>query len=83
LSTPNLTFSTAGVPRAQRLSALREAVSEQFLDLYVAPLAHGTGADLDAFISIRELDGVRIARFGGSPLAAARTPAHVDLADQS
>jgi len=79
----SLTFSTAEIPRARRLSWLREAVSKQFLELYVAPLPRGRGNDLEAFMSIRELAGVRIARFCGSPLAATRTPAHVDLADQS
>jgi AraC-like DNA-binding protein len=77
----NLTFATSEVPRAQRLSSLREAVSRQFLDLYLIPLAHDAGWDFDAFISIRELGGVRIARFGGSPVAAARTPAHIDMSD--
>jgi len=77
----NLTFATSEVPRAQRLSSLREAVSRQFLDLYLVPLAHDAGFDFDAFISIRELGGVRIARFGGSPVAAARTPAHIDMSD--
>jgi AraC-like DNA-binding protein len=78
----NLTFATAEVPRPQRLSSLREAVSRQFLDLYLVPLAHDARRDLDGFISIRELGGVRIARFGGSPVAAARTSAHIDLSDQ-
>jgi AraC-like DNA-binding protein len=78
----NLTFATSEVPRAQRLSSLREAVSRQFLDLHLVPLAHDAGRDFDAFISIRELGGVRIARFGGSPVAAVRTSAHIDLSDQ-
>lgn len=78
----NLTFATAEVSRAQRLSSLRAAVSQQFLDLYLVPLAHDAGRDLDAFISIRELGGVRIARFGGSPVAAARTAVHIDLSDR-
>jgi AraC-like DNA-binding protein len=80
-STVNLTFATAEVPRAQRLSSLRETVSRQFLDLHLIPLAHDAGWDFDAFISIRELAGVRIAQFGGSPVAAARTPAHIDMSD--
>jgi AraC-like DNA-binding protein len=79
----NLTFSTAGVPRAQRLSLLREVVSRQFLNLHLAPLNHDAGRDLDGFMSIRELGGVRIARFSGSPLAAARMPTHINLSDQS
>jgi hypothetical protein len=41
----NLTFATSEVPRAQRLSSLREAVSRQFLDLYLVPLAHDAGFD--------------------------------------
>src|SRR5271154_4315671 len=77
--TVGLTFSTAEIPRAQRLSSLREVVNEQFLGLYVAPLGRDTGAQLDAVMNIRELGGVRIARFCGPPLAAVRTPGHVDL----
>jgi AraC-like DNA-binding protein len=74
----SLTFSTAEVPRAQRLSSLREAISGQFLDLYLAPLTHDAGHDLDGSVSIRELDSVRIAHFSGSPVAAARTPAQIN-----
>lgn len=77
----NHTFSAADVPSTQRLSLLREAISTQFLDLYVAPLARDAGAKLDAFMSIRELGGVRIARFCGTPLAAARTRTHVELCE--
>jgi AraC-like DNA-binding protein len=79
----DLTFSTAAVPREQRLSSLRGAVNAQFLDLYVAPLVRDAGAELDAFMNIRELCGVRIARFCGTPLAAVRTAAHVDLSDDA
>lgn len=79
----NLTFATAEVSRAQRLPSLRAVVSQQFLDLCLVPLAHDAGRDLDAFISIRELGGVRIARFGGSPVAAARTAVHIGLSDGS
>lgn len=75
------TFSTSEVPRAQRLASLREAVSARFLDLHLAPLVRDTGGELDAFMSIRELGGVRIARFCGSPLTAARMPAHLDLSE--
>jgi AraC-like DNA-binding protein len=77
----NLTFCTSDVPRARRLSFLREAVSRQFLNLNLAPLTDGSGCDVDAAMSIRELGGVRIARFIGSPVAAARTPAHLNRSD--
>src|SRR5262249_5602715 len=56
----DLTFSTAGVPHAQRLASLREAVSRQFLALSLAPLTHAASSDIDGFMSIRELGGVRI-----------------------
>jgi AraC-like DNA-binding protein len=79
----NLTFSTAQIPRAERLTSLREAVNELFLDLHLTPSAGRAGGGLDAFMSIRELAGVRIARFCGSSLTATRTRAHVDLADRS
>jgi AraC-like DNA-binding protein len=78
-----LTFSTAGIPRPQRLPSLREAVTEQFLDLHVAPVTRSPQDDLEAFMNVREVGGVRIARFSGSPLTATRTPAHVDLSDHS
>jgi AraC-like DNA-binding protein len=77
----SLTFATCDVPRAQRLSSLRETVSREFLDLYLVPLTRDAGWDFDAFISIRELGGVRIARFGGSPVAAARTSTHIDMSE--
>jgi AraC-like DNA-binding protein len=77
----DVTFSTSEIPRAQRLSSLREAVSRQFLGLYLAPLAGDADNDLHGFMSIREFGGVRIARFCGSPVAAARTPAHLDTSD--
>jgi AraC-like DNA-binding protein len=78
----NVIFSTADVPRTQRLSSLREAVNRQFLGLYLAPLTRDAELDLDALMSIRELGGVRIARFSGSPVAAARTRAHLDASDE-
>jgi AraC-like DNA-binding protein len=77
-----LTFSTAGIPRAQRLVSLREAVNDQFLDLDVAPVTRRARGDLEGFMSTREVGGVRISRFGGSPLIAERTSAHIDLSDQ-
>jgi AraC-like DNA-binding protein len=69
-------FSTAEVRPGDRLAALREVVSDGFLRLRVDAL---TGAEVRGSVSTRELDAVRVARFTGSPVAAARTGDHIDV----
>jgi AraC-like DNA-binding protein len=78
--TADLVFSTSGMPSAERLPSLRAAVRDGFLDLSVRPLLQA-GAQLDGFVHVRDLGGMRVARFGGSPVVATRTHGHLARAD--
>ncbi|HEY7934324.1 MAG TPA: helix-turn-helix domain-containing protein [Solirubrobacteraceae bacterium] len=74
----NLVFSTSAVPPEDRVTALREAVCQRFIPLDVAPI--GTAARDGRFlgdVSARSFDGLRIARFCGSPVFAERTSRHI------
>jgi AraC-like DNA-binding protein len=72
-------FSTAEVSPGERLAALREVVSEEFLRLRVDALPDGGDpASVRGSVSTRELDTLRVARFSGTPVAAVRTPDHID-----
>ncbi len=74
----NLVFSTAELPPEERLPALHEAVSEAFLPLSVAPITQrGTPTPLDGTVMTREFDGLSVARFTGSSLAAFRDTRHI------
>lgn len=75
----NLVFSTSEVPAAERLPALHEAVSKEFLPLTVAPIElEGVTPPFEGTVEAREFEGLRVARFTGSSLAAVRNTRHID-----
>ena len=75
----NLVFSTSELPAEERLPALHEAVWEEFLPLRVAPIERdGVMLPFEGTVMAREFDGLRVARFTGSSLAAVRNTRHID-----
>jgi AraC-like DNA-binding protein len=83
VTTLDLVFSTAEVRREQRLSSLREAVCTGFLDLNVSPAGGRGRSSVEGVLSIRELGGLRVARFSGTPIVAARTRRHLDASREN
>src|SRR5271169_439871 len=74
----NLVFSTAELPAEERLPALHEAVSQAFLPLSVAPIGRdGDAPPFDGTVMARDFDGLKVARFTGSPLTAFRSTRHI------
>jgi AraC-like DNA-binding protein len=74
----DLVFSTNEVDRAERLATLQEIVSGEFLGLQVNPLGDARGRrDFEASVSTRDFDGLKVARFSGTPTAARRTNRHI------
>ncbi len=74
----NVVFSTVELPSEERLPALHEAVSQAFLPLSVAPIGRdGAVAPFDGTVMARDFDGLRVARFTGSPLTAFRGTRHI------
>ncbi len=75
----NLIFSTSELPAEERLPALHEVVSKEFLPLRVAPIEREAAVlPFEGTVMAREFDGLRVARFTGSSLAAVRNTQHID-----
>jgi len=74
----DLVFSTSGVPRSERIAALSEVVSSQFVPLRIAPIAPDAERHLLGEVRARSFDDVKIALFSGSSVLAERTTRHID-----
>ncbi|HMD52480.1 MAG TPA: helix-turn-helix domain-containing protein, partial [Solirubrobacteraceae bacterium] len=75
----NLVFSTSELAPRERLPALQEAVSEAFLPVGIAPIGPAREAGrFHGAVMAHRFDGLAVARFSGSSIAAVRTSRHID-----
>jgi len=74
----DLVYSASELPVEERLPALHEAVSEALLALSIAPITRNEApTPFDGTVMTREFDGLGVAHFTGSSLAASRSSRHI------